>query len=137
MRIPRGKTVLKWTFCFITAVIVAFVAVAMGLLIASAYKAREALIRVVHPHNSVDSIQTLSARWFGIYGGFNALCAALGALTVLQGSSGASGSGIPELVAFLNGVQVPHFLTVKTFVMKAREGWKVGVNGRPGSHRVP
>lgn len=108
---------LKWFFCFVTAVITAVMATFMGLLIALAYKAREVLIRVVH-NQADDTIESLSIGFFGIYGGFNVLCAAMGSATVLLGSSGASGSGIPELVAFLNGVEVPHFLTMKTFFMK-------------------
>ena len=115
MRIPRGQTVLKWTFCLLTAVIVAFVATFMGVLIASAYKAREALVQLVHDEGS---IWGLSAVFFGIYGIFNLTCAALGSACVLFGSSQAGGSGIPELVSFLNGVQVPKFLTMKTLLMK-------------------
>lgn len=58
------------------------------------------------------------------YVGINALLAFSCTLTLFLISPAASGSGIPDVKAFLNGVDVPafkQFFTIKTFVAKVNE----------------
>jgi hypothetical protein len=88
VRIPRNVTVLKWFFCFITAVLVSLVAFVMSLAIAGAHTIRQSLIGVAAKHDTL-------AGAFALYGGFNTALAVTGSLCVLYGSRRASGSGLP------------------------------------------
>ena len=55
---------------------------------------------------------------WAFYSGFSMLLVALGSsLTVLWGP-GATGSGVAELIAYLNGVNYPDYFGVRTFVTK-------------------
>jgi hypothetical protein len=88
LRIPSNVTVLKWFFCFVTAVLVSLVAFFMSLAIAGAHHIRQALIAVAAEHHTL-------AGAFVLYGSFNTICAVIGSICVLYGASRASGSGLP------------------------------------------
>eukprot|EP00892_Ulva_mutabilis_P003969 jgi/Ulvmu1/1944/UM012_0105.1 len=115
IRIPSNVTALKWLFCAVTAVLVSCVAFAMGLLISGAHTVRQMIITELDGLDGVVSVRGASL----MYGAFNASCAFLAASCVLYGAMPAAGSGLPELVTMLNGVEVPQFLTLRTFLMKS------------------
>lgn len=79
--------------------------------IAGAHHVRRTLITVATQHRTL-------AGALAIYGSFNTACAVAGSACVLFGDRRASGSGLPELVTLLNGVEVPGFLTPRTFAFK-------------------
>jgi H+/Cl- antiporter ClcA len=69
------------------------------------------------------------------YTGFNLLLAFMCCMSLFLISPAASGSGIPDVKAYLNGVEHPifkNFFTVKTFVAKVgcalrrRGAWRLG-----------
>jgi chloride channel 7 len=55
--------------------------------------------------------------WF-FYVFFSALAAAVAALLVVKLAPAASASGVPQIMAFLNGVRIPKLLNAWTFVVK-------------------
>lgn len=91
IRIPSNVTALKWIFCAVTAVLVSFVAFAMGLLISGAHSLRQKFITELGGLDDVVSVKGMSL----LYGAFNASCAFLAASCVLFGAMPASGSGLP------------------------------------------
>ena len=85
---PSSLTVVKWSFCFITALLVSVVAFVMSLAIAGAHHARQLLIAFTAEHHTL-------AGAFVSYGSFNTIFALIGSACVLLGASRASGSGLP------------------------------------------
>lgn len=55
---------------------------------------------------------------FLVYGGSNVALVCFSALLVVYISPAAAGSGIPEVKAFLNGVDTPNIFSLKTFFVK-------------------
>jgi hypothetical protein len=94
LRIPRNVTVLKWVFCFVTALCVSVIAFAMSLAIAGAHFMRQSLIHQAARHDTL-------AGAFVVFGSFNTLLALLAGVCVLFGARRASGSGLPGMQAVL------------------------------------
>ena len=88
LRVPSSLTVVKWFFCFVTALLVSVVAFVMSLAIAGAHHARQLLITLMAQHDTM-------AGAFLLYGSFNTLFAVIGSVCVLFGAPRASGSGLP------------------------------------------
>lgn len=115
MRIPKLFTLLKWTFLMMIAVCTALIGFSQSMLVASLYKLRTTFIY---------DIVGLNEAWipkFFQYTSFNLALAFGASLSLFLISPAASGSGIPDVKAYLNGVESPifrNFFTVKTFVAK-------------------
>ncbi|GAX84673.1 hypothetical protein CEUSTIGMA_g12094.t1 [Chlamydomonas eustigma] len=114
--IPKLYTFLKWSFLVIIAVCTALVGFFQSFLVSTVYmlRAKYFIFRVVN--------DDLDWRWRILeYAGINAILAFLCTFTLYVISPAASGSGIPDVKAFLNGVESPafkQFFTVKTFIAK-------------------
>ncbi|GBF95490.1 chloride channel CLC-c [Raphidocelis subcapitata] len=108
--LPRLFSVLK---CI--AVATALVGFAQSMLVASLYKMRSNLV-----YNIVSEHSAWVPKFFQ-YMGFNLLLAFGSSLSLFLISPAASGSGIPDVKAYLNGASSPifrNFFTIKTFVAK-------------------
>ena len=155
--IPKIYTLLKWSFLIIIAVgergsqvpeatlrrsprthasaqynlfsqvTTALVGFAQSFLVSGVYYVRTKyfITRVV--------TDDLDWRWSILeYVGVNAALAFCCTFTLFAISPAASGSGIPDVKAFLNGVDVPafkQFFTIKTFVAKVDEhsSWRMHI----------
>ena len=113
---PKAYTVVKWLSLAVIAVMTAIVGFFQSMLVAWLYRARSTFIYDIVQLEDVGRVKALQE-----YVGFN-LALALGcSLTLLIVSPAASGSGIPDVKAFLNGIDHPifkNFFTVKTFIAK-------------------
>jgi chloride channel 7 len=58
---------------------------------------------------------------FFVYAGANMLLVMLAAMLCVYIGPSAAGSGIPEVKAYLNGVDTPHVFSLNTLVVKVRE----------------
>jgi hypothetical protein len=58
---------------------------------------------------------------FLVYAGANMLLVMLAAMLCVYIGPSAAGSGIPEVKAYLNGVDTPHVFSLNTLVVKVRE----------------
>lgn len=109
--IPRCGTVLTWVFLFLIGLFTGVVAFGVALGVSGIFMARASVVfwMVGEP---------ASARVSALYVAFNLGCALVAGALVLLVSEAAAGSGIPNVYAYLNGVDVPDFLTLKTAIAK-------------------
>lgn len=56
-----------------------------------------------------------------VYAGFNVMLVIVAALLCVYIGPSAAGSGIPEVKAYLNGVDTPNIFSVKTLVVKVSD----------------
>lgn len=57
---------------------------------------------------------------FFVYAGVNMILVMLAALLCVYIGPSAAGSGIPEVKAYLNGVDTPNIFSLKTLIVKVR-----------------
>lgn len=57
---------------------------------------------------------------FLVYAGINVILVMLAALLCVYIGPSAAGSGIPEVKAYLNGVDTPNIFSLKTLIVKVR-----------------
>lgn len=112
--IPKLYTLLKWLCVVLIAIITALVGFGQSLFVSYIYDKRS---------NYIYSLQRQGEHFwqFVQYVGFNLCLSFLCSFLLWLISPAASGSGIPDVKAFLNGVESPiwkNFFTVRTFVAK-------------------
>ncbi|GIL88475.1 hypothetical protein Vretimale_15336 [Volvox reticuliferus] len=115
LQIPRLYTLLRWLFLVIIAISTALVGFFQSMLVSSLYGLRSQFIFSIVLLNENVFVKFLQ------YTGFNLLLAFLCCFFMWIISPAASGSGIPDVKAYLNGVESPifkNFFTIKTFIAK-------------------
>jgi len=55
---------------------------------------------------------------FVVYAGFNVMLVMVAALLCVYVGPSAAGSGIPEVKAYLNGVDTPNIFSINTLIVK-------------------
>lgn len=102
---------LTWVFLFLIGLLTGLVAFAVALGVSGIFMARASVVfwMVGEPE---------STRISALYVLFNLACAVAAGSLVLLVSEAAAGSGIPNVYAYLNGVDVPDFLTLRTAIAK-------------------
>lgn len=115
--VPRLFTLLKWTFLVAIAAATALVGFAQSMLVASLYRARAGFtFKIVAEEDGAEWLAK-----FAEYSGFNLALAFAASASLFLVSPAAAGSGIPDVKAYLNGVDCPQFrdfFTVRTFCAK-------------------
>jgi len=115
VHIPKLFTLLKWGFLLAIAITTALVGFMQSMLVSWLYMWRSTFI-----YSIVQAGE--HAHWkFFEYAGFNLMLAFSCCMALFLISPAASGSGIPDIKAYLNGVESPifkNFFTIKTFVAK-------------------
>ncbi|CAK9225413.1 unnamed protein product [Sphagnum troendelagicum] len=102
---------VKWTFVFLVGVLTGLVAFGNNLAVENI-----AGLKFVHSVNLMNSDRFVLA--FLVYAGANMLLVMLAAMLCVYIGPSAAGSGIPEVKAYLNGVDTPHVFSLNTLVVK-------------------
>mmetsp|Transcript_11530 Transcript_11530/g.32699 ORF Transcript_11530/g.32699 Transcript_11530/m.32699 type:complete len:826 (+) Transcript_11530:309-2786(+) len=101
---------LKWVLCLVTAVIVA----AFGIIVNFCVE-NLAGTKFVYTFSIMEDSYFLS---FCVYACFNCLLVLCASTLVVYWGPAAAGSGIPDVKAYLNGIDVPGVLLPKTLITK-------------------
>lgn len=113
----RGKAdqvryvVLKWTFCFAIGILTGIVGFLINLAVENVAGFK---------HTAVSSLMESSSYWtaFLVFAGANlALLLFASSITAFVAPA-AGGSGIPEVKAYLNGVDAPNIFSLRTLAVK-------------------
>ncbi|KAL6839145.1 hypothetical protein ACP4OV_031036 [Aristida adscensionis] len=103
--------VLKWAFCFAIGILTGIVGFAINLAVENIAGLK---------HTAVSALMESSSYWtaFWVFAGSNlALLLVASSITAFV-SPAAGGSGIPEVKAYLNGVDAPNIFSLRTLAVK-------------------
>ncbi|VAI23541.1 unnamed protein product [Triticum turgidum subsp. durum] len=105
--------VLKWTFCFAIGIITGVVGFLINLAVENVAGFK---------HAAVSSLMDSTSYWtaFWVFAGANLALLLLASAITASVSPAAGGSGIPEVKAYLNGVDAPNIFSLKTLAVKVR-----------------
>ncbi|XBH95600.1 hypothetical protein VPH35_086139 [Triticum aestivum] len=103
--------VLKWTFCFAIGIITGVVGFLINLAVENVAGFK---------HAAVSSLMDSTSYWtaFWVFAGANLALLLLASAITASVSPAAGGSGIPEVKAYLNGVDAPNIFSLKTLAVK-------------------
>ena len=124
LQMPYGKTVMTWALTLLTGLICALVAILILYCVEHIVLVRSHILSRHLERISAgmdDEASTQPVQVWGVFGQlvmFNMLLALLSAAMCVFWAPNAIGSGIPEVKAYLNGVRVPSFADMKTFLTK-------------------
>ena len=133
-----GATLGRWVLTVVIGVVMGFIAFFLGTAIENLTLAKIGLVeRILNPCAHPDTREqegcdsdgfatklsngeTLIAPWsaLGVFCGLNAALALGGALPTVLLAPEAAGSGIPEVMGYLNGVHVQKIMRLRTLVVK-------------------
>jgi chloride channel 7 len=103
--------VLKWTFCFAIGVLTGIVGFVINLAVenVSGFK-----------HGAVSALMESTSYWtaFWLFAGSNLVFLLFASSITAFVSPAAGGSGIPEVKAYLNGVDAPNIFSMRTLAVK-------------------
>ncbi|GMH41132.1 hypothetical protein BSKO_09042 [Bryopsis sp. KO-2023] len=113
LHIPRCYTILFWVFCLVIGLVVGSVAVSANFIVGFLFKEVYSLF-------VFRLVDTTMVRVYDILIPclYNVATVLLGSALVLFIAPIAAGSGQPNMYAYLNGVEMPGFLTLKVAVVK-------------------
>lgn len=113
VHVPQMYTGIFWLFCLLIGVIVGATAIGMGFFVSYLFKGvfHALVLQLV----GSDTFQIIEIFLFALY---NLVVVMVGAGLVVCIAPLASGSGIPNMYAYLNGVEMPAFLTLRVAVVK-------------------
>jgi hypothetical protein len=149
LRMPYGKQVMTWVLTLLTGMITGLVAIFILFCVEKIVKFRtdslNRSIRYVYGTVTEDDEHDIGDRFFRSYGIwgvyiqltiFNMGMALLSSAMCVYLAPSAVGSGIPEVKAYLNGVRVPSFAFMNTFlttiigtILSVSSGLVVGPEG--------
>ncbi|KAL2634106.1 hypothetical protein R1flu_005585 [Riccia fluitans] len=102
---------LKWTFVFLLGVMTALIGFGINMAVENIAGAKFlAVTKFMSTRGFVAS--------FLLYAGSNAVLILLGSMLCVYVSPAAAGSGIPEVKAYLNGVDAPNIFSPQTLLVK-------------------
>ncbi|TKR83019.1 hypothetical protein L596_016676 [Steinernema carpocapsae] len=120
------KTISRWFVCFLIGVLTAFVAIFIDIMVywSSEIKFHLLLTSLINLCAAEDQKLASSGggcMWIvlGSWALYNLCLVAIASCLVLFVSPVAAGSGIPQIKCFLNGIQIPGVVRLKTLVSKA------------------
>jgi hypothetical protein len=131
LRMPYGKQVMTWVLTLLTGMITGLVAIFILFCVEKIVTFRtdslNRSIQYVSGAVTEDDDHDIGDRFFRSYGMwgvyiqltiFNMVMALLSSTMCVYLAPSAIGSGIPEVKAYLNGVRVPSFASMSTFLTK-------------------
>ncbi|KAM0886039.1 hypothetical protein ACQ4PT_029950 [Festuca glaucescens] len=103
--------VLKWTFCFAIGILTGVVGFLINLAVENVAGLK---------HAAVSTLMESSSYWtaFFVFAGTNLALLLFASAITASISPAAGGSGIPEVKAYLNGVDAPNIFSLKTLAVK-------------------
>ncbi|XP_024366703.1 putative chloride channel-like protein CLC-g [Physcomitrium patens] len=102
---------VKWTFVFLVGILTAIAALGINTAVENIAGVKFLL--------TVKFMESNRFVWaFLVYAGFNVMLVMSAALLCVYIGPSAAGSGIPEVKAYLNGVDTPNIFSIKTLVVK-------------------
>ncbi|GJN38414.1 hypothetical protein PR202_gb27451 [Eleusine coracana subsp. coracana] len=103
--------VLKWTFCFAIGILTGIVGFVINLAVENVAGFK---------HAAVSTLMESSSYWtaFWLFAGTNLVLLLFASSITAFVSPAAGGSGIPEVKAYLNGVDAPNIFSLKTLAVK-------------------
>ncbi|KAG2578515.1 hypothetical protein PVAP13_6NG212900 [Panicum virgatum] len=106
--------VLKWTFCFAIGILTGIVGFVINLAVenVSGFK-----------HDAVSALMESASYWtaFWLFAGCNMVFLLFASSITAFVSPAAGGSGIPEVKAYLNGVDAPNIFSMRTLAVKRKK----------------
>lgn len=113
IHVPRSYSALFWLYCFVIGVVVGLVAFSVNVLVSLFFKGvLHHLVLGLVESPSVQSIKII----LYILSDLGAVL--VGTVLVVYVAPLAAGSGIPNMFAYLNGVDMPLFFTMRVAVVK-------------------
>lgn len=113
VHVPQMYTGIFWLFCLLIGLFVGATAIGMGFLVSYLFKA------VFHAFVlQLVGSETFQIKEISLYALYNLVVVLVGAGIVVCIAPLASGSGIPNMYAYLNGVEMPAFLTLRVAIVK-------------------
>uniref|UniRef100_A0A0A9F2B0 Chloride channel-like (CLC) protein, putative n=1 Tax=Arundo donax TaxID=35708 RepID=A0A0A9F2B0_ARUDO len=105
--------VLKWTFCFAIGILTGIVGFVINLAVENIAGFK---------HAAVSALMESSSYWtaFWVFAGSNLVFLLFASSITAFVSPAAGGSGIPEVKAYLNGVDAPNIFSLRTLAVKNR-----------------
>ncbi|CAD7698491.1 unnamed protein product [Ostreobium quekettii] len=117
LHIPSYLTVLTWFYCLLIGLVTGAVAFAVSVGVSSFFKGVWAAI--VQDIFSEEPGGVGGLAWaYAKFAAANLALVLSGAVLVLAIAPVAAGSGIPNMYAYLNGIDIPDFLNMRTAVAK-------------------
>ncbi|OEL22896.1 putative chloride channel-like protein CLC-g, partial [Dichanthelium oligosanthes] len=103
--------VLKWTFCFAIGILTGIVGFVINLAVENVAGFK---------HEAVSALMDSSSYWtaFWVFAGSNLVLLLFASSITAFVSPAAGGSGIPEVKAYLNGVDAPNIFSLRTLAVK-------------------
>lgn len=103
--------VLKWTFCFAIGILTGIVGFVINLAVENVAGFK---------HAAVSALMESSSYWtaFWVFAGSNLMLLLFASSITAFVSPAAGGSGIPEVKAYLNGVDAPNIFSLRTLAVK-------------------
>ncbi|TVU42446.1 hypothetical protein EJB05_08851 [Eragrostis curvula] len=103
--------VLKWTFCFAIGILTGIVGFVINLAVENVAGFK---------HEAVSALMESSSYWtaFWLFAGTNLVLLLFASSITAFVSPAAGGSGIPEVKAYLNGVDAPNIFSLRTLAVK-------------------
>ena len=111
--VPRGFSVLFWIFLFVIGVVTGLIAFATGFSVSLCLYTLTKEVSSI-----VVSDENLQIGRLFLFVVLNLIAVLLSATLVLYVSPVAAGSGIPNMYAYLNGVEMPEFLNIRVALAK-------------------
>jgi len=132
LRMPYGKQVMTWVLTLLTGMICGLIAILILYCVEKIVSFRSESVNRQMQYVSGTSDETATEfnfgdKFFGSFGMagvfvqltlFNMILALLSSAMCIYYAPKAIGSGIPEVKAYLNGVRVPNFADMNTFLTK-------------------
>jgi len=108
---------LKWFTMFLVGLCVGLTSFALHQAIEWSFKGRYTLVNPFIENRSFSEGPGMGIAW-GVSVGYSLVFVLFSTLIVVFIAPAAAGSGIPEVIGFLNGVHIPKTLNFKTLVIK-------------------
>jgi hypothetical protein len=131
LRMPYGKSVMRWVLTLLTGIIVGLIAIfilyCVERLVGLRSESVNRMMQYVSGTSKEPDDHGIGDRFFTQFGMvgvycqvvlFNMILALLSSAMCVYYGPNAIGSGIPEVKAYLNGVRVPSFADMSTFLTK-------------------
>jgi chloride channel 7 len=121
--------VLKWTFCFAIGVLTGIAGFFNNLAVENVAGFK---------HGAVSALVESGSHWtaFWVFAGSNLALLLFATSVTAFVSPAAGGSGIPEVKAYLNGVDAPNIFSLRTLTVKVRARARVPILSPAPAHRL-
>ena len=108
-----GVTALRWVVSIVLGILVGMTAAILESLSRWLTSSRNYLLGIEGSHSSI------SWAYFAAYIAWNLACVGMAAFVALWWAPECCGSGIPEVIAYLNGVKIEKVFSIEVYIAKA------------------